>query len=137
MKASFRSFLACLALSWAGIASATPSVATGTGGAVASISDEATAAGIRVLNEGGNAAVATAATLGITEPFSCGIGGGGFMLIYLANERRVTTIDHRETAPAAFTSEIFREHDAELPFDEAVRSALSVGRARSAAGSSR
>src|SRR6478609_8006320 len=130
MKASFRSFLACLALSWAGIASASPSLATGTGGAVASISAEATAAGIRVLNEGGNAvdaAVATAATLGVTEPFSCGIGGGGFMLIYVARERRVITIDHRETAPAAFTSETFREHGAELPFDEAVRSGLSVG----------
>jgi gamma-glutamyltranspeptidase/glutathione hydrolase len=49
------------------------------------------------------------------------------MLIYLANERRVITIDHRETAPAAFTSEIFREHGVELAFDEAVRSGLSVG----------
>jgi len=124
-----RALLACAALFSPGIVGGVPT-ATGTGGAVASINPEATAAGIRVLNEGGNAvdaAVATAAALGVAEPFSCGIGGGGFMLIYLANERRVITIDHRETAPAAFTSEIFHEHGAELPFNEAVRSGLSVG----------
>jgi gamma-glutamyltranspeptidase/glutathione hydrolase len=107
------------------------STATGTGGAIASVSPQASAAGLEILERGGNAidaAVAAAATLGVTDPFSCGIGGGGFMVIYLARDQRVITIDHRETAPAAFTADVF--HDAtgtEIPFDAALRSGLSVG----------
>ena len=60
-------------------ASKTP-LATGTGGAVATISEPATKAAMQILNQGGNAidaAVAAAASLGVTDPFSCGIGGGG------------------------------------------------------------
>jgi gamma-glutamyltranspeptidase/glutathione hydrolase len=106
------------------------SVITGTGGAIATVSSQASAAGLEVLERGGNAidaAVAAAATLGVTDPFSCGLGGGGFMVIYLAGERRVVTIDHRETAPAAFTPYAFQESGRELAFDIAVRSGLSVG----------
>ena len=65
--------------------SLTAHIATGTGGAVTSVDALATQAGIDVLKAGGNAVdvvIATAATLGVTEPFSAGIGGGGFMLIY-------------------------------------------------------
>eukprot|EP01032_Pedospumella_encystans_P032918 gene32919-37181_t len=54
-------------------------VATGTGGAVATISEQASQSAMTILNQGGNAvdaAVAAAATLGVTDPFSCGIGGG-------------------------------------------------------------
>ena len=61
-----------------------------------------TQAAIDTLKAGGNAvdaAVAAAAVLGVTEPFSCGIGGGGFMVIRTA-DGDVTTIDGREKAPA-------------------------------------
>jgi len=111
-------------------AAAKTPVATGTGGAVATISEPASKAAIAILNQGGNAidaAVAAAATLGVTDPFSCGIGGGGFMVIYLARDKRVITIDHRETAPASFTPTVFLENGKPLDFDAVVASGMSVG----------
>ncbi|CAN4277376.1 gamma-glutamyltransferase [Pseudoxanthomonas sp. LjRoot125] len=114
----------------AGATHAKTPVATGTGGAAATISDPATQSAMAILDRGGNAidaAVAAAATLGVTDPFSCGIGGGGFMLVYLAKEKRVVALDHRETAPAAVTPALFIENGREMDFDAAVASGLSVG----------
>jgi len=111
-------------------ATAKTPVATGSGGAVATISEQASASALAILNKGGNAvdaAVAAAATLGVTDPFSCGIGGGGFMVVYLAKDKRVITIDHRETAPAAFTPAVFIENGKEIDFDKAVASGAAVG----------
>jgi gamma-glutamyltranspeptidase/glutathione hydrolase len=105
-------------------------VATGSGGAVATISEPASKAAMAILNQGGNAidaAVAAAATLGVTDPFSCGIGGGGFMMIYLAKDKRVITLDHREVAPASFSPSTFLENGKEIGFEQAVASGLSVG----------
>ena len=105
-------------------------VATGTGGAVATISAKASESALAILNQGGNAidaAVAAAATLGVTDPFSCGIGGGGFMLIYLAKDQRVITIDHRETAPASTTPQLFQQDGKPIDFDLAVASGAAVG----------
>jgi gamma-glutamyltranspeptidase/glutathione hydrolase len=105
-------------------------VATGTGGAVATISEQASQSAMRILNGGGNAidaAVAAAATLGVTDPFSCGIGGGGFMVIYLAKDKRVITIDHRETAPGSFSPAAFLENGKPVDFETAVASGASVG----------
>ena len=106
-----------------------PATSIGTGGAAASVERLATQAGIDILRRGGNAvdaAVATAAVLGVTEPFSCGVGGGGFMVVRTAGGR-VTTIDGRETAPAAMHPTSFWENGAPLPFNGARYSGLSVG----------
>ncbi|WP_426196837.1 gamma-glutamyltransferase [Massilia sp. DWR3-1-1] len=105
-------------------------LATGTGGAVATISAAASQSAMTILNGGGNAidaAVAAAATLGVTDPFSCGIGGGGFMVIYLAKQQRVVTIDSREMAPAAFTPAVFLQDGKPIDFDSAVASGAAVG----------
>ena len=107
-------------------------VATGYGGAVASVSPYATQIGIDVLARGGNAvdaAVATAAALGVVEPFSAGIGGGGFFVYYDARTHKVTTIDGRESGPAAFTPTVFIDPATGKPlaFADAVNSGLSVG----------
>ena len=107
-------------------------IAIGRGGAVSSVDPYATEIGLKVLDRGGNAvdaAVATAAALGVTEPYSAGIGGGGFFVYYDARSRRVHTIDGRETAPKAMreTSFIDPATGAALPFAEAVTSGLSVG----------
>jgi gamma-glutamyltranspeptidase/glutathione hydrolase len=107
-----------------------PATSTGRGGAAATVDRLATQAAIATLRRGGNAvdgAVTAAAVLGVTEPFSCGIGGGGFMLTYDAHAHRVSTIDHRETAPAAMRPDSFMENGAPLAFNDARYSGMSVG----------
>jgi gamma-glutamyltranspeptidase / glutathione hydrolase len=103
--------------------------ATGTGGAAATVDLIATEAAIDTLREGGNAvdaAVAAAGVLGVTEPFSCGLGGGGFMVIR-TRDGKVTTIDSREEAPAGMNPESFLEGGVALPFNDARFSGLSAG----------
>ncbi|MFD8686061.1 gamma-glutamyltransferase [Streptomyces sp. NPDC059651] len=105
-------------------------VAVGYGGAVSSVDADATAAGIEVLRKGGNAvdaAVATAAALGVTEPYSAGLGGGGYFVHYDARTRTVETIDGRETAPRSADSSLFLENGKPLTFADAVTSGLGVG----------
>ncbi len=105
-------------------------IAVGWGGAVSSVDPYATEIGLTVLRRGGNAvdaAVATAAALGVTEPYSAGIGGGGFFVYYDARSGKVRTIDGRETAPALMREDSFVENGQPIPFAEAVTSGLSVG----------
>ncbi|MFE4216274.1 gamma-glutamyltransferase [Streptomyces sp. NPDC056844] len=105
-------------------------VAVGYGGAVSSVDADASAAGIEVLRKGGNAvdaAVATAAALGVTEPYSAGIGGGGYFVHYDARTGRVQTVDGRETAPRSADSSLFLEDGKPIPFEDAVTSGLGVG----------
>ena len=134
MRVAFCSFVTCLAAVLSGGATAAtaptgPPTAIGTGGAAATVETLATQAAIDALRRGGNAvdaAVTAAAVLGVTEPFSCGIGGGGFLLLRTAGGS-VTTIDHRETAPAAMRPDSFWENGAPLAFTPARYSGLSVG----------
>ena len=107
--------------------------AIGRGGAVATVDPIATDAGLAILRRGGNAvdaAVAAAAVLGVTEPYSAGIGGGGFMVIYLADTGEVVTIDGREEAPSDpdFDADVFLEDGVPIPFfPERITSGLAVG----------
>jgi gamma-glutamyltranspeptidase / glutathione hydrolase len=103
--------------------------AIGSGGAAGTVDVLATKAAIDTLKRGGNAVdatVAAAAVLGVTEPFSAGIGGGGFMVIRTPNGR-VTTIDGREKAPDAMHPQSFFENGAPLAFADARWSGLSAG----------
>jgi gamma-glutamyltranspeptidase/glutathione hydrolase len=105
-------------------------LAVGYGGAVSSVDRDASAAGIEVLRKGGNAvdaAVATAAALGVTEPYSAGVGGGGYFVYYDAKSRTVHTIDGRETAPLTADKNLFLENGKPLAFPDVVSSGLSVG----------
>ncbi|WP_400997422.1 gamma-glutamyltransferase [Agromyces sp. GXQ0307] len=109
-----------------------PATSTGYGGAVSSVDAEASRIGLEVLRKGGNAAdaaVATAAALGVTEPYSAGIGGGGYFVYFDAATGEVTTIDGRETAPAGMESDAFIDPATGTPysFSTAVSSGLSVG----------
>jgi gamma-glutamyltranspeptidase / glutathione hydrolase len=106
-----------------------PPTSVGSGGAAASVEKLATQAAVDTLRRGGNAvdaSVAAAGVLGVTEPFSCGVGGGGFMVIRTPGGR-VTTIDGREVAPIAMHPTSFWENGAPLPFNDARYSGLSVG----------
>ncbi|HEY1570770.1 MAG TPA: gamma-glutamyltransferase [Pseudonocardiaceae bacterium] len=107
-------------------------VAVGTGGAVVSDTIESTDAGLAVLRAGGtaaDAAVAVASTLGVTDPFVAGIGGGGYLVFYDAHTHKVTTIDGRETTPAADDQNLFIDPATGRPlaFPTAVTSGISVG----------
>ncbi|NHC24891.1 gamma-glutamyltransferase [Nocardioides sp. IC4_145] len=108
-------------------------VATGTGGAVSSVDPDATRIGLAVLRSGGNAAdaaVATAAALGVTEPYSAGIGGGGYFVHYDASTGKVATIDGRETAPQGIPADAFLDPATGEPYPftpDLVTSGVSVG----------
>jgi gamma-glutamyltranspeptidase / glutathione hydrolase len=107
-------------------------VAVGRGGAASTVDIDATRVAIDVLQHGGNAvdaAVATAATLGVTEPFSAGLGGGGFLLFYNARTKTVHTIDGREAAPAKMRRDAFIDPATGQPFSfqEARISGISAG----------
>ncbi|MFP8873289.1 MAG: gamma-glutamyltransferase [Myxococcota bacterium] len=81
----------------------------GKNGMVVSSSADAAKAGADILAAGGNAidaAVATAFAVGVTQPYSAGIGGGAFLLIRLA-DGNVVALDARETAPAAATRDMY------------------------------
>ncbi|WP_127794826.1 gamma-glutamyltransferase [Agromyces sp. LHK192] len=105
----------------------------GSGGAVSSVDAWASRIGVEVLRLGGNAAdaaVATAAALGVTEPYSAGIGGGGYFVHFDAETGEVTTIDGRETAPAAMPTDAFIDPATGSPYrftPELVSSGVSVG----------
>ena len=83
--------------------------AIGEHGAVASVNEIATCAGIDALKQGGNAvdaAVATALTLGVVDGYNSGIGGGCFILVRL-KDGKFLAIDGREMAPAGATRDMF------------------------------
>lgn len=78
--------------------------------AIASAHPMATAAGHEILARGGNAfdaAVAVSAALSVVEPFSSGLGGGGFWLLHRAEDAHSVMVDGREVAPAAATADMY------------------------------
>jgi gamma-glutamyltranspeptidase/glutathione hydrolase len=80
------------------------------GAAIATAHPLATAAGYEALRKGGNAfdaAVAIAAMLAVVEPYSSGLGGGGFWLLHRARDGYQTMVDARETAPSGVTLSMY------------------------------
>jgi len=86
--------------------------------------------GLEILKQGGNAvdaAVATGFALAVTLPRAGNIGGGGFMLIHLAETNEQIFIDYRETAPAAATPEMFLKEDGSVDQAKAYFSHQAAG----------
>ncbi len=99
-------------------------------GMVVSQEAQASRIGVEILKRGGNAidaAVATGLALAVTLPRAGNLGGGGFMLVYLAGEKKTVAIDYRETAPAATTPEMFLDAQGKFVPAKAQASGLGVG----------
>jgi gamma-glutamyltranspeptidase / glutathione hydrolase len=99
-------------------------------GMVASQEARATRVGVAVLQQGGNAvdaAVAVGFALAVTHPQAGNLGGGGFMLIHLAERNEAAAIDYRETAPQAVTRETFLNANGDADPQKSRDSALAVG----------
>lgn len=100
------------------------------GAMIAAAEPRAAEAGANILRAGGSAvdaAIAAHAVLGLTEPQSSGIGGGGFMLVYTRATGEITVYDGRETAPAAIDEALFIKDGAPLDFVSAWQSGRSTG----------
>ena len=84
-------------------------------GAVAADSSVASLAGVEVLRAGGNAvdaAITTALTLSVTRPYSCGLGGGGFLLVFDPTTGDRIALDFRETCPSGVGPDFYVDQDA-------------------------
>jgi gamma-glutamyltranspeptidase/glutathione hydrolase len=98
--------------------------------AIASAHPLATAAGMEILEAGGNAfdaAVAVSAALAVVEPYSSGIGGGGFWLLHRAADGFETMVDGRERAPLAATRDMYLDANGEVIAGLSMNGPLAAG----------
>lgn len=113
------------------IAVTTTPISAQSSGIASSADPRATEAGAEILAKGGSAADAAMAmmlALTVVEPQSSGIGGGGFLVHYDADGGKISTINGRETAPAAATPQRFTDANGKpIPFLQAFPGGKSVG----------
>jgi len=98
--------------------------------AISSAHPLATRAGMEVLGAGGNAfdaAVAVSAALAVVEPYSSGLGGGGFWLLHRSRDGFEVVVDGRERAPLAATRNMYLDSAGEVIPDLSVNGALAAG----------
>jgi len=98
--------------------------------AIASAHPLATQAGMEILAAGGNAfdaAVAVSAALAVVEPFSSGLGGGGFWLLHRARDGFQVMVDGREKAPLAARRDMYLDRDGDVISGATVEGALAAG----------
>ena len=117
--------LFCVALNAAAKTPRAPGAA-----AIAAAHPAAIAAGEEILAAGGNAfdaAVAVSAALAVVEPYSSGLGGGGFWLLHRAKGKRDVFIDARETAPGAAHPDMFRGADGKILPSASLDGPLAAG----------
>jgi len=121
-----RLILACLSL----VLIAAHAGQTPPEGAVASAHPLATDAGVEILKKGGkafDAAVAVSAALGVVEPYSSGIGGGGFWLLHRASDGKQVMVDGRETAPVTAHRRMYLDNDDNVVKGLSLEGPLSAG----------
>ena len=99
-------------------------------GMVATQEAVATQIGLDILKQGGNAvdaAVAVGYALAVTLPRAGNLGGGGFMLVYLADKKQVIAIDYREKAPASASRDMYLDAEGEVVPDLSKFHGLAIG----------
>jgi len=140
LRRPFVALTAAVAFSFAlGAAEPNPTPSSSRPGvaAIASAHPLATAAGEEVIAAGGNAfdaAVAVSAALGVVEPFSSGLGGGGLYLLHRASDGMQTMIDARERAPAAATAGMYLDAQGQVITAKVREGALAAAIPGNAAG---
>jgi len=98
--------------------------------AIATAHPLATEAGHEVLAQGGNAfdaAIAVTATLAVVEPYSSGIGGGGFWLLHRASDGKQVMLDGRETAPGRAHRDMYLDEQGQVRQGASVDGPLAAG----------
>ncbi len=98
--------------------------------AIASAHPLATQAGIKILQQGGNAfdaAVTVSAMLAVVEPYSSGIGGGGFWLLHTAKDNQDVMLDGRETAPGKASANMYLDNKGQIIKGLSIDGALAAG----------
>ncbi|MCG7897800.1 MAG: gamma-glutamyltransferase [Candidatus Thiodiazotropha lotti] len=98
--------------------------------AIASAHPLATQAGHEILRKGGNAfdaAVAVTAVLAVVEPYSSGLGGGGFWLLHRSSDGFQTMLDGRERAPLAAHRDLYLDEQGEVVAQKSIDGALAAG----------
>lgn len=98
--------------------------------AIATAHPVATKAGLDILKQGGNAfdaAVAISATLAVVEPYSSGLGGGGFWLLQDARTKKNIIIDGREVAPLSATETLYQDKKGNVVKNLSINGALAAG----------
>ena len=121
--------LACLLAAGQSALAASPEAAFGAHGGIASRSPLASEVGAEVLRRGGNAvdaAVATGFALAVTWPSAGNLGGGGFMVIRMA-DGTIAVNDHREKAPGAATRDLYLDENGQVIEGLSTDSHLAVG----------
>ncbi len=98
--------------------------------AIASAHPLATDAGIEILKKGGNAfdeAVAVTAALSVVEPYSSGLGGGGFWLLHVAEDNHNTMLDGRERAPLLASRDMYLDEQGNVKPGASIDGPLAAG----------
>ena len=130
IKAPIRGLFVFLLLSIIGNAIFAASEPVPKAAAIASAYPLATEAGHEILAQGGNAfdaAVAVSAVLAVVEPYSSGIGGGGFWLLHRAVDGFETMVDGREKAPLAATTDMYLDEKGDVIMGLSINGPLAAG----------
>lgn len=129
LTSAFSKYFVIISLLLLSIENSIAQTAYGYNGMVVSASEAASQVGIDVLKKGGNAidaAVAVGFSLAVTYPSAGNLGGGGFMVVHLADGTN-TTFDFREVAPSSLSDKLFLDNEGKVVPERSIKTVLGTG----------